>query len=132
MTEAQRKARNTKSLNGCHADLTRKALAIVRDLEGHGLKPVITEGKRTRLRQAWLYSQGRTRPGKVVTWTMQSRHIDGAAADFAFVVNGLITWSVPEHWWTLLGRSARSHGLIWGGDWSGKKRDRPHVELRRG
>ena len=35
-------------------------------------------------RQKALYDQGRTRPGPVVTWTMNSKHLRGMAFDVAF------------------------------------------------
>lgn len=34
----------------------------------------VLEGVRTKERQAELYAQGRTKPGKIVTWTLNSRH----------------------------------------------------------
>ena len=41
----------------------------------------VLEGVRTIERQRELYAQGRTAPGKIVTWTMKSRHIEGKAVD---------------------------------------------------
>ena len=49
-----------------------------------GIHIFVTEGKRTQHRQKELYAQGRTKPGKVVTWTMHSRHLIGDAFDIAF------------------------------------------------
>jgi hypothetical protein len=47
----------------------------------HGSDVVLLEGLRTPERQAWLYAQGRSRPGPVVTWTTSSKHSQGLAAD---------------------------------------------------
>ena len=44
---------------------------------------IVVEGVRTPQRQRDLYAQGRTKPGKIVTWTMNSKHIDGLAVDLA-------------------------------------------------
>lgn len=44
---------------------------------------IVVEGVRTIQRQRDLYEQGRTKPGKIVTWTMNSKHIDGLAVDLA-------------------------------------------------
>ena len=44
---------------------------------------IVVEGVRTIQRQRGLYAQGRTKPGKIVTWTMNSKHIDGLAVDLA-------------------------------------------------
>ncbi|WP_141316419.1 M15 family metallopeptidase, partial [Lysinibacillus sphaericus] len=34
----------------------------------------VTETYRSQARQNYLYTQGRTRPGKIVTWTLKSNH----------------------------------------------------------
>ena len=39
-----------------------------------GLNVLITETYRSQERQDYLYQQGRSRAGKVVTWTHSSRH----------------------------------------------------------
>lgn len=46
---------------------------------GHPAK--VIETIRTRQRQQWLYASGRTRPGRILTYTMESRHLVGKAAD---------------------------------------------------
>ncbi len=51
----------------------------MRDEYGHDVKMV--EGFRPQARQEFLYEQGRTRPGDVVTWTKSSKHSLGLAAD---------------------------------------------------
>lgn len=54
----------------------------------------VLEGLRTVERQKELYAQGRTKPGKIVTWTMKSKHIDGLAVDIAPVkADGSIDWN---------------------------------------
>ena len=45
---------------------------------------LITEWRRSLERQKALYDQGRTRPGAIVSWTMNSRHLKGIAFDVAF------------------------------------------------
>lgn len=49
---------------------------------------VVTEARRTQARQAWLYAQGREYPydkAPAVTWTLDSRHRWGLAADIAMI-----------------------------------------------
>ena len=46
-----------------------------------GHKVEIVEGYRDQARQDVLYAQGRTRPGPIVTWTRNSLHTEGRAAD---------------------------------------------------
>jgi peptidoglycan L-alanyl-D-glutamate endopeptidase CwlK len=54
----------------------------------------VFETLRTQERQDWLYAQGRTRPGKIVTRTKKSNHADGNAVDIVFLDrNGNPTWS---------------------------------------
>lgn len=118
-------------LKGCHPDLVRKVKAVVQDLQGHGLRPVVVEGLRTPERQAALYAQGRTTPGKIVTNTLRSRHLNGEAADIAWLdKRGRPTWNAPAAHWDLLGSAAEAHNLEWGGRWT--MRDMPHMQLKRG
>lgn len=91
---------------------------------GHWL---IIETFRHPERQAHLYAQGRTEPGRKVTWTLRSRHSSGLAVDIVPVRNdGTIWWNAPEAVWARLGHATRKHGMIWGGDW--KQKDPPHIE----
>ena len=113
-------------LKGVDPTLARKVEAVLDDMAYLGHPMCITEGKRSYARQLWLYAQGRTRPGKKVTWTLKSKHVDGNAVDCAFVVNGKPSWdeSLP---WLAYGEHAEARGLVWGGRWH--RPDKPHVEL---
>jgi peptidoglycan L-alanyl-D-glutamate endopeptidase CwlK len=42
----------------------------------------IVQGKRSQSEQDQLYEQGRSRPGQLVTWTRNSKHVAGQAIDF--------------------------------------------------
>lgn len=57
-----------------------------------------------------------------------SWHNFGLAADYAFIINGKVTWNGP---WDAFGKIARECGLEWGGGWT-KFKDRPHVQMTRG
>jgi hypothetical protein len=59
----------------------------------------VIETRRSEARQRWLYAQGRTRKGKIVTWTMDSRHRWGLALDFVLVrnVSGRIDWDAKTY-----------------------------------
>lgn len=54
---------------------------VTRMNEEYGHSVEIVEGFRPQARQEFLYEQGRTRPGDVVTWTKSSKHTLGMAAD---------------------------------------------------
>ena len=79
----------------------------------------LVEGYRSRERQAALYEQGRTEPGPVVTWTEESLHSQGRAADLQ--VDG--KWDDPQAY-ARLQRIAREEGL----ETLGPK-DAGHVQL---
>ena len=49
--------------------------------EKYGLDVGIASGGRTQQEQDDIYAQGRTKPGKIVTWTRNSKHIGGNALD---------------------------------------------------
>jgi peptidoglycan L-alanyl-D-glutamate endopeptidase CwlK len=103
---------------------------------------IVVEGLRSRERQQQLYDQGRKTPGKIVTWTLNSKHIDGVAVDLApLKSDGSIDWENLKAFDTLaaaMGQAATMAGtsIRWGADWDGdgKPRERgesdsPHFEL---
>ncbi len=64
----------------------------------------VTETRRTLERQKWLYAQGREDPHRhspVVTWTLDSRHRWGLAADLAMIrrSTGEAIWEVSSWEW---------------------------------
>lgn len=103
---------------------------------------MVIEGLRTKQRQEELYAQGRTKPGKVVTWTMKSKHIDGLAVDIAPCnKDGSINWNdlkMFDKMADAMFKAAKElninirHGADW--NMNGIKRekgetDSPHFEL---
>lgn len=94
---------------------------------GHPIR--IIEGYRSPERQDYLYSVGRTLPGKVVTnaraW--QSWHQTRRSFDVCF--ESLEPFA-DTHPWSLLGQAGETLGLEWGGRW--KRPDRPHFQLTEG
>ncbi len=101
----------------------------------------VVEGLRTRERQAELYAQGRTKPGKKVTWTLHSKHLEGKAVDLAPIIDGVIDWNDLKKFDQIaraMIEAAKEVGvpIRWGGDWDmdGLPRERgesdsPHFEL---
>ncbi|WP_042472940.1 M15 family metallopeptidase [Bacillus ndiopicus] len=86
----------------------------------------ITETYRSQERQNYLYAQGRTRPGAIVTWTLNSNHKSRLAWDIAVsppnaLYDALILSKV--------GAIARKLNITWGGDWQGSV-DRAHFEIQ--
>lgn len=107
-------------------------------------KFIVVEGLRTVERQKELYAQGRTKPGKIVTWTLASKHIDGKAVDLAPIKD-----DKSIDWADLKAFDAIAHAMFaaaehleyrirWGADWSGNgiprergknENDSPHFEI---
>ncbi|MEK4700767.1 M15 family metallopeptidase [Solibacillus sp. FSL R7-0668] len=90
----------------------------------------ITETYRSLERQKYLYAQGRTRPGPIVTWTLNSNHSGRLAWDIAV--------SPPKSLYdaaTLakVGAIAQKIGITWGGQASwvaAGKADYSHFEIK--
>jgi peptidoglycan LD-endopeptidase CwlK len=125
------------------SDIDEKLASVVRRAAETCPNPfMVTEGRRTQQRQDDLYAQGRTKPGKIVTWTKDSKHIKGEAVDVAPLADdGSIPWGdiprfdeIAQHMFA----AAKLYGvnLRWGADWDrdGQVRERgesdsPHFEI---
>lgn len=57
----------------------------------------VGETRRIRERQEWLYAFGRTRPGPVRTYTLNSRHRWGLAADLV-IIRRTTPWRAEWDW----------------------------------
>ena len=88
-----------------------------------GLDIFITETYRSQKRQNELWEQGRTKPGQIVTWTLNSRHTSRRAWDIAVNGNNLYDMSVIRK----AGEIGKQLGITWGGTWSTP--DYPHFEV---
>lgn len=111
-------------LKGVHPDLVR---VVKRAIELTPIDFRITEGLRTKERQAYLMKKGATR-------TMNSRHITGHAIDFVALPDGVVSWNFPLY--TKIADAFKKSAalenveIVWGGDWK-SFRDGPHIELNR-
>lgn len=88
-----------------------------------GINIFITETYRSQDRQDYLYAQGRTREGNVVTWTHSSRHTSRRAWDIACNGNTLYDTAMLKK----AGAVAKELGITWGGLWDTP--DTPHFEI---
>lgn len=103
---------------------------------------MIIETGRTQARQNELYAQGRTKPGAIVTWTLNSRHVM-KAPDFkstaidvcpydVYQLHGSdkLKWDTTDPVWGKIGAIGQSLGLKWGVIGSdGRRKDLGHFEL---
>ena len=110
-------------LQKVHPVLQQKAIQIHQLALNEGFELVITQGLRTFAEQDALF---RKRPKVTNARGGQSMHNFGVAVDFAFKVNGKISWD--EKLYKNIGRWADAVGLEWGGNW--RFVDLPHVQLR--
>jgi len=101
-----------------------------------GIPFIFTCTRRTQAEQDDLYAQGRTKPGKKVTWTRRSKHIVGLAFDIAVCTKGMKPhWNlkadvdadgIPDY--EEAGKIGESIGLVWGGRFKVNP-DYPHFEF---
>ncbi|MGP2469112.1 M15 family metallopeptidase [Yersinia sp. 2540 StPb PI] len=125
--------RSEGNLKGVNADLVR---VVRRALELSTVDFGVIEGVRTVARQEQLYAQGRTVDGKIVTWTMKSKHIDGNAVDL-LPVTGWDNLSSFKAVSKAMFQAASELGvkITWGADWNGNgiqekgETDSPHFEI---
>ena len=100
---------------------------FLKKCEENGLKVRITETYRSQERQNYLYAQGRTRSGNVVTWTKNSRHTSRRAWDICKDVKG--QEYADSRFFKACGQIAKELDITWGGTW--KQADTPHFEVDR-
>ncbi len=84
----------------------------------------ITEAYRSQARQNFLFTQWRTRPGSIITWTRNSMHTKGLAFDIAFKWKTLYPNNLKL--WKEIWKIANSYWIDWGYDLWG--RDLPHFQ----
>lgn len=133
--------RSLNNLKGVHPKLV---AVIERALHISTVDFMVIEGVRTRARQAELYAQGRTKPGQIVTWTMNSNHFVNAATGYGHAVDLLpapYDWKETKPFDDLARAMFQAANELnipirWGADWDrdGKCRERgetdsPHFEL---
>ncbi|MDB5468972.1 MAG: hypothetical protein JWR84_532 [Caulobacter sp.] len=107
--------------------------AALADCAGKGLTAKVNEGFRSNARQAWLYAQGRTRPGKKVTnapTALTSWHGYGLAVDIIHQTKGYEPFgpngAANEKWFADVAAVFKQHSCNWGGDWTNP--DTPHMQ----
>lgn len=110
----------TKDVNALDPELQARLAKVQERMAELGHDVQIVETTRSQDRQDWLFAQGRTRGGPVVTWTRDSAHTRGDAVDV--MIDGSYN---NKDAFALLQRVAREEGLRTLGD-----RDPGHLELK--
>lgn len=118
----------SRDLNLLHPKVKKLAEALIEACRKQNIPLGISETLRTVERQDYLYAQGRTRPGNIVTnargSSMSSYHQWGLAFDVFHNKRG------DEYNTSILmrvGKIGESLGLEWGGSWT-RFRDMPHFQ----
>ena len=111
-------------------------IAIYNALKGRAAVR-FTQTLRTIAEQDALYAQGRTTPGKIVTWAKggKSYHNYGLAIDICLIIDGKeASWDITKDFdkdgisdWMEAVKIFKAHGWEWGGEWDTKK-DYPHFQ----
>jgi peptidoglycan L-alanyl-D-glutamate endopeptidase CwlK len=120
--------RRSVELAFLHPAIRERVQAIQGELNGAGLNFHVFEAFRSPQRQAYLYAQGRTRPGKIVTYAQpwKSYHQYGLAVDFVLKTNGNWDWSddgANAAAWKQLHKTGRAHGM------EPLKFETPHLQM---
>lgn len=120
--------RSNRDLNELHPKVKELAEKLIEEGKKQGINIGISETYRSPERQDYLYAQGRTRPGRIVTWVkgsdMASYHQWRLAFDTYNNVKGK---EYDVQILNRIGAIGQKLGLEWGGGWSGFK-DSPHFQ----
>lgn len=119
-------SRDTKLL---HPELQEICDTFVAECRKQGLIVGISQTWRTKAEQDELYSQGRTKPGSIVTNCKYpySPHNWGVAFD-VYRNDGKGAYNDSDGWFARCGAVGKKMGLFWGGDFRSFV-DKPHFEL---
>ncbi len=99
------------------------------DIVAQGVEPLICETFRSKERQAELYAQGRTKPGKKVTWTLNSIHTQRNAIDIVPLRGGKAIWNAKDKGTLTIISAMEKYGFEAGANWK-KAPDSPHFQLK--
>jgi hypothetical protein len=125
---------NSRNIDDLHPTVARGCREFIKRMAAAGYDRVgISSTLRDNVYQDWLFAQGRTRPGNIVTNARagQSIHNYGLAFDFFRNVSGqAFNDRTPEEraFWDTGGRIWVEMGGVWGGNWTSFP-DRPHCEF---
>lgn len=110
-------------------EVQKGALLFLEECKRQGLNVLITETYRSQERQDYLYEQGRSRPGRKVTWTRRSKHTSRRAFDICRKEKGR-EYDNSDGFFKKAADIAVSLGFTAGYYWS--KQDMPHIQLDEG
>lgn len=105
------------------------ARKLIEEAKKIGIEVIISKGLMSNKELNDIYEQGRSKPGKIITYERTNLHTEGLAFDAYLIKNGK---EVDEQIiWDSVGEIARRVGLIWGGDRKGEFKNNSHFELHK-
>ena len=130
----------SRKLDDLHEKFKPLACELIARCVEAGIPVMIIFTGRSQQEQVSLYEQGRTKPGKIVTWTLDSRHVmkppdyKSRAIDICpweeFRMHGpdKLMWDADSPVWDTIGKIGESLGLKWGVIQNGARIDLGHFE----
>lgn len=117
-----------RNIDSLHPTAQTAIKLLFQECHKAGIDIFVTETFRSQARQNYLYEQGRTRSGKIVTWTKSSRHTSKLAWDIAASTlkgnKDIYNVSILKK----AGAIANKLNITWGGNWKNNI-DYPHFEV---
>ncbi len=119
---------NSRDINLLRSDVGKNCRIFLDNCQKVGLPVLITQTVRDNEYQAYLYAQGRTRPGKIVTnQKTPTFHSNKAGLAFDFCKNVKGHEYDDPAFFKKCADIAKRLGFSWGGDWKTFK-DNPHIQ----
>lgn len=119
---------NSRDIDLLRPDVAANCHLWVERCRAAGLNVLVTNTVRDREYQAYLYEQGRTRPGGIVTNSpVPTFHADTSGLAFDFCKNVKGHEYDDKDFFREAAAIAKEMGFSWGGDWRSFK-DLPHIQ----
>jgi len=118
---------DSRNINDLHKTVKRGCLELKKRLKEHGYDMGISSTYRDFEMQDYLYAQGRTRPGNIITNAKGGESIHNYRLAFD-IFNNVVNNMYDKIFLDLAGKIGREMGFDWGGDWTSFV-DMPHFEF---
>ena len=119
---------NSRNIDHLRPDVAANCRVFLDLCKAQGLKVLVTNTVRDDEYQAYLYAQGRTRPGSIVTNAKKpSFHSDKAGLAFDICKNVKGQEYSDTEFFKACAAIGKAMGFEWGGDWKGFV-DMPHFQ----
>lgn len=119
---------DSRDINLLRRDVAANCRKLIELAAKEGYTVLVTNTVRDDEYQAYLYAQGRTRPGSIIT-NSKTPTFHSVKAGLAFDVCQNIKGREynDEKFWQAVGRIGKQIGFTWGGDWKNPV-DKPHFQ----